>query len=296
MVQFPADDYERFRPLRIFNRLRGEPRKGRLAVPSIGVASGKGGTGKTFTSVNLALRLAQGLGSVQILDADLGLGNSHLQLGLRPEGHIQHFLQGEKRLDELIIQSDFGVSLLPGGSGISRLSHLEPGEIRRLGRGISNLKITADALVVDSAAGISRQTLLFLRCCDFVVLVLQPELSSLTDAYALLKCLILREHMVQVHVLVNRVYEEGEGLETFEKLQDVASRFLHYPLHYLGAIPEDPTVRRALARKTPILLHAPESPAARAMAEVGDRLLECLAALPEAEGRADFRSRMLERS
>ena len=267
-----------------------------MAVPSIGVASGKGGTGKTFTSVNLALHLASRLGSVQMLDADLGLGNSHLQLGLRPEGHIQHFLQGDMRLDELVLESEYGVSLLPGGSGVSRLSHLEAGEIRRLGRGISNLDLRADALIVDSAAGISRQTLLFLRCCDFVVLVLQPELSSLTDAYALLKCLILREHMVQVHVVVNRVYEEGEGIETFEKLQDVSSRFLHFPLHYLGAVPEDPMVRKALARKTPILIHDPGSPSARAMAAIGDRLIDCMAELPQPEGRADFRTRILERS
>ena len=296
MVQFSANGRERFRPLRIFDRLRGGANKGRKAVPSIGVASGKGGTGKTFTSVNLALRLASRMGSVQILDADLGLGNSHLQLGLRPEGHIQHFLQGDMRLEELVLESEYGVSLLPGGSGVSRLSHLEAGEIRRLGRGISNLELAADALVVDSAAGISRQTLLFLRCCDFVVLVLQPELSSLTDAYALLKCLILREHMVQVHVVVNRVYEEGEGLDTFEKLQDVASRFLHFPLHYLGAVPEDPVVRKALSQKTPILHYAPQSPAALAIAEIGDRLLACMEELPEAWGRADFRTRILERS
>lgn len=246
--------------------------------------------------MNLALRLADSLGSVRILDADLGLGNSHLQLGVRPEGHIQHFLQGDKRLEDLVLESEYGVSLLPGGSGISRLSHLETGEIRRLGRGISNLNLSADALIVDSAAGISRQTLFFLRCCDFVVLVLQPELSSLTDAYALLKCLVLREQMVQVHVLINRVYEEEEGMETFEKLQDVASRFLHYPLHYLGAVPEDPLIRRALSQKTPILAYAPESPAARAMAEVGDRLLGRLADMPQADGRADFRTRILERS
>ncbi|MEZ5989885.1 MAG: MinD/ParA family protein [Planctomycetota bacterium] len=280
---------------RFLDRLRGLA-PGRLLrePPSLGVASGKGGTGKTFTSVNLAVHLARELGRVQVFDADLGLGNSHMLLGLRPERHVQHFLRGEVALDDLVLATPQGIDLLPGGSGLSRLSQLANEELRKLARGLATLPGNRGCMVVDSAAGISPQTMLFLRCCDLVLLVVHPELSSLTDAYALLKCLVLRRPAIRVLVLVNRVRDEAEGREAHGRIAEVADRFLRFPLHYLGSVPEDPVVRDALVAKVPLLIASPETPAARALREAGERLAAMLRGLEPS--RHGFRRRLLEQA
>ena len=279
---------ERFR----FERFRRRHRP--LGVPSIGVASGKGGTGKTFTTTNLAVLLAKRIGQVQIVDADLGLGNAHVHLGLRPLKNLQHYLDGEVSLDDLQLVSEHGVRLLPGGTGISRLSQLEGVELRRLSQDLVGTIGGSRAVFIDSAAGISPQALLFLRCTELVVLVVTPELPSLTDAYAVIKCLVLRQPECRFLVLVNRTDSRAQAREVFEKLSDVASRFLSIPLHYLGGVPEDRAVRASLGAKVPHVIRAPRSPASRALDKAARELTKCVSGIDLSGERRDFTERLLE--
>ncbi len=281
---------------RIFDRLRGgrDPslRLGK-GIPTIGVASGKGGTGKTFCTVNLGVLLAGERERVTVLDADLGLGNAHLLLGLRPTKNLQDFLEERSGLRELLQVSKYGVDVLPGGSGISRLCQLEDVEMRRLARSLSGELPRARTLLVDSAAGISPQTLKFLIAADLVLLVVTPEVTSLTDAYAMIKCLHLRGMESRIAVLVNRADDEGQALEAMHRVQEVAKRFLDLHVEGCGWVPEDPAVRGALASRIPIVVRAPHAPASRGLRLCAQRLEEMLIGLP---ARRTFPSRVPGRS
>lgn len=283
-------------PVRLLQRIRLRRallRSPGQAIPSLGFGSGKGGTGKTFVAINLAVLLARKFRGVQILDADLGLGNAHISLGLKPQRHFQHFFEDQVSLSELNLRSRYGVKLLPGGSGISRLANLERFELEKLGRDLAGILAESSVLVVDSSAGISGQTLRFLSCTDLVVLVVTPELTSLTDAYALLKCMVTRQESAQVLVLVNRVGTERLGREAFDRIAQVSRRFLAYPLRYLGSIPEDRAVQTSLAAKIPLVIRAPGSPAARALRSCAKELVGLLVRFSHEEGRQGFRLALL---
>lgn len=285
------------RPFRFLDRIRFERFRRRqrpLGVPSLGIGSGKGGTGKTFVATNLAVLLSRRLGSVQFIDADLGLGNAHVHLGLRPMHNLQHYFDGDTELQDLLIGSYYGVRLLPGGSGISRLAQLETHELRRLAQDLPSVVEQSSLVLVDSAAGISPQTLLFLRCSELVLLVVTPELTSLTDAYALIKCLVVRQPTSRFLVLVNRADDEAHGVEVFERIHNVASRFLKLPLHYVGAIPEDPAARGSIMAKVPHVIRAPASPAARALKAAASELERLLRELQSNESRTGFAKRLVE--
>jgi len=263
-------------PRRLLERWRMQRRRTTQRVPSIGVASGKGGTGKTFVTVNLGVVLARSLGKVQIFDTDLGLGNAHLHLGVKPEFHLNRFLEGRVELEDLLLESPYRVRLLPGGSGISRLAQLGTEELGLLSRAISRTLSDSQLLMIDSAAGISPQTLMFLQHTDYVLVVVTPSLPSLTDAYALIKCMILRRPRVRILVLVNRADNDEHALEAFSKLRDVSTRFLSFPVHYLGGVPEDRAVEPALVAKVPLVIRAPQSPAARGLRQAARRLARLL--------------------
>jgi flagellar biosynthesis protein FlhG len=263
--------------------------------PSVGIASGKGGTGKTFMAVNLAVSLAKTLRPVQLLDADFGLGNAHLGLGVRPTRGLQDYLDDKAPLADIIVPTEHGVRLLPGGSGISQLSQLADSELRRLAIDLDELILPCRCLIVDAAAGITPQTLAFLAAVDILLLVVTPDVTSLTDAYALAKCLRAREAPIRLAVVVNRCDEPEQGAEAFGRMQDVSVRFLDMSLHYLGSVPEDRRVRTALAARQPLCLQASPSPAAVAVTQIAERLRPVLTALADAPERAGFSQRLRER-
>ena len=239
------------------------------------------------------MMLARMRGPVQLFDADLGLGNSHILLGLRPRHNFQHYFERRAQLEELNLQGPHGLRLLPGGSGISRLAQLERHEIARLAQELSFVIEDARLLVVDSPAGIAVQTLSFMQSASCVLLVVTPELTSLTDAYALVKCLHLRDPSTRFIVVVNRCEEEGQGREVFERLSGVAGRFLSLPLHFLGSVPEDPAaVRSALAAKMPVVLHEPDARVAVAISQIASELEELVWEFESARDGPDFCTRL----
>jgi flagellar biosynthesis protein FlhG len=289
-------------------RARGTPWLGRLLGRSLGtetraqatvvaVASGKGGTGKTFLTTNLAVALADRGTPVAVADCDFGLGNAHLMMGMNPRLTMQHVLGGEVTMREACVGTVFGATLIAGGSGISRLADLDEGQFLKFARGLTEVAADHATVLLDTAAGISPQCLLTLMVADHIVLVTNPEIAALTDAYALVKCLSRQPVQPPISVVVNRVTAVDQGHPTWEKLADVSRRFAGYELHYLGAIPDEPAVTHRRLGQAPLLVGRPECAASVSIREILMRLEEASDGLRSRQvsglGRIDVRLRKI---
>jgi len=251
---------------------RGGVDSGVREATVVAVTSGKGGTGKSFVTSNLAVELSRQHRRTTVVDCDFGLGNAHLLFGLNPRLTLQHVLARQATIEEVRCASAHGPALVPAGSGISRLADLSEREFWALAQGLAGLARTEDVLLLDTAAGISPQCLLTLLVADYVVLVTNPEIAALTDAYALVKCLARQPHHPEIGVIVNRVIGEDVGRVTFEKLADVSLRFSGCRIHYLGAIPEDPAVTQRRLGQPPLLSSHPDGETARCIRANLERL------------------------
>ena len=240
-------------------------------VRVIAVASGKGGVGKTTVSVNLALALQQSGRQTMLLDADLGLANVDVLLGLQPRHNLSHVLDGTCALADTLLQGPLGLQIVPAASGLARMSQLSPLEHAGLIRAFSELEQPLDALVVDTAAGIAGDVVTFAQAAQQLIVVVCNEPTSITDAYALIKVLS-RDHGVdRVHVLANMVRSALEGREAYEKLSRVAERFLDVTLDYAGTVPYDEWLRRSIQRQCSVVDAYPSSPAATAFRQLARR-------------------------
>jgi flagellar biosynthesis protein FlhG len=233
-------------------------------VQVIAVTGGKGGVGKTSVSVNLATALASTGKRVMLLDGDLGLANVDVFLGLSPRHTMAHVLSGERSLDEIILESAQGVQVVPGASGVADLANLSAAGHLNLVQAFSTLSTRVDAMIVDTSAGISHSVMQFSQAAQHVLLVVCDEPASMTDAYALVKVLSRTHNVNRFRVLANMVRAPGEGEILFDKLQRVTSKFLDATLEYVGEIPEDPYLRRAIREQRPVIAAFPSSPATRA--------------------------------
>lgn len=256
-------------------------------VKVIAVSSGKGGVGKTNVSVNLAAQLA-GLGkSVMLLDADLGLANVDVLLGLSPKYNLSHVLEGRATLEEILVEGPNGVKIVPAASGIQKMAELSRAEHVGLIRSFSELNHDIDYLIIDTAAGISDGVVSFARAAREILVVVCDEPSSITDAYALIKVLNCDYAVQRFHMVANRVRSPNEGHDLFVKLARVTTKFLDLTLDYAGAIPEDDSLRKAVQRQRPVALAYPGSPSARAFGELAKRVEKW--PLPNAaEGHLEF--------
>ncbi|MFQ5768364.1 MAG: P-loop NTPase [Acidobacteriota bacterium] len=242
------------------------------------VASGKGGTGKSFLAANLAIQWSLWGRKVVLVDGDLGLANLHVLLGLTPKQHLLGLLEGRSRrpssADDLLLEGPAGVRLLPGGSGIRRLAALNRGELRRLFQRLQRPLEGADAVIIDLSSGLSAATLLFLQAAQEIILVANPDPSALLDAYAVLKVLSRLESTGQVHLIMNRGRDTVAAWNCTRRFQTTARDYLKQDLYLLGRVPEDETVSLALSRRHPLLLLCPEAAAATALREAARKLLE----------------------
>ncbi|GFN24131.1 site-determining protein [Thermanaeromonas sp. C210] len=251
------------------------------------MASGKGGVGKTNIVVNLSLALARRQKRVMVLDADLGLANVDILLGLVPRWDLSQVVRGEKELKEIVVEGPAGVRLIPGGSGVSELADMSNQQREGLIQGLSRVTEGTDFFLIDTSAGISRHVLSFAAAAGEAIIVTTPEPTALTDAYGLIKG--LSRLGVKIHLLVNRALAAGDGREAAARLQATARRFLAVEISLLGIVPEDRAVGLAVREQKPLVLHYPSSPAARALEEVAARL----AGAPSAPvGRGGFWQRL----
>jgi flagellar biosynthesis protein FlhG len=244
----------------------------RLGAVTIAVTSGKGGVGKTSVVVNLAVALARLRNRVAILDADFGLGNVDVLLGLAPTAHLGHLLAGEKSIHDIMVPGPLGVQIIPASSGLRELTALTPTQWQRLTKGLETVCSEVDFLLIDTAAGISDNVIELLISSQRVLVVTSMEPSAVVDAYALIKVLTVADARKEIAVLVNATRDSEEAELVFRQLDVAATRFLQRRLHYYGFVTQDPAVREAILVQRPIVDHRPQSPASRCFRILASRI------------------------
>jgi flagellar biosynthesis protein FlhG len=241
-------------------------------VKVIAVSGGKGGVGKTNTSLNTAIALGQLGKRVLVLDADLGLANVDVMLGLRVKRNLSHVLSGECELDDIIIEGPAGIKIIPATSGSQSMVDLTPSEHAGLIRAFSEMRTQFDVLIVDTAAGISDMVLSFTRAAQDVMLVVCDEPTSITDCYALMK-LLSRDHGVfKFKVVANMVRSPKEGQQLFAKLTKVTDRFLEVAIELVAVIPYDEKMRKSVRKQQVIVEAYPQSPASLAYIDLANKV------------------------
>lgn len=241
-------------------------------VRVIAVTSGKGGVGKTNLSVNIGIALSQMGRRVVLMDADMGLANVDILLGVYPKFNLSHLLSGEKTLNEIMIDGPSGLRVIPGASGIQKMSELNTIEQASVIHAFSEIDQNIDVLIVDTAAGISASVVNFARACQEIIVVVCDEPTSLTDAYAFIKLLNRDYALSSFHVITNMVQTAQQGHALFQKLSKVTDRYLDVTLKFAGAVPYDEYLRKSVQKQTPVVTGFPRSKSALAMKSVAERI------------------------
>lgn len=241
----------------------------------IAITSGKGGVGKTYVVVNLAIALQRAGNRVAILDGDFGLANVDVQLGLTPEYHLGHVIEGVQTLRSIIVAGPEGIHIIPASSGIQELATM--GERRRqmILNQLTELLQEYDFILIDTAAGISDNVIRMLNVSRRVVVVCAPEPTAIVDAYALIKVLTRRDKGKEVLLLVNSVQGSLEAEEVHKQLSHVVERFLGCKLGYLGSIPRDAKVTESVRRQQPVLISHPKAMVSRNILKIAETLMRC---------------------
>lgn len=240
----------------------------------ISVTSGKGGVGKSNVVSNLAIAMSAQGKKVLIIDADLGLGNLDVLLGLSPTYNLNHVFNGEKSLSEILIDGPAGIKIIPAGSGVQEFTSLGQHEKLKLLDELDMLEEQFDVLIVDTEAGISENVTYFTVAAQEIIVVVTPEPTSITDVYALIKLLATRYSEHHFKVLVNMAKDSEDALEVFRKLANVAGRFLDISLDYLGCVVKDDKVVEAVKRQKAVSELFPDSEAATCFTTLAKRVIE----------------------
>ena len=243
----------------------------------IAVTSGKGGVGKSNTSINLAIQFRKMGKRVIILDADFGLANIEVMFGAVPKYNLFDLIYQGKRIQDIITWGPMEVGFISGGSGILGLNNLTKEQIVYLVKSLEKLGSMTDIIIVDTGAGISDAVLEFLVASGEILLVTTPEPTSITDSYSLLKALNRHPRfsveMSPVKMIANRVEREGEGKALYDKLNAVVSRYLKLPLTYLGEIPQDAKLTRAVMQQAPVSIKEPDAKSSLAYEKIARILM-----------------------
>jgi flagellar biosynthesis protein FlhG len=243
-------------------------------IKVIAISGGKGGVGKTNVSLNTAISLAEQGKKVLVLDADLGLANVDVMLGLRVQRNLSHVLSGEYELDDVIIEGPAGINIIPATSGTQSMVDLTPAEHAGLIRAFSDMNTKFDVLIVDTAAGISDMVLSFCRAAQDILLVVCDEPTSITDCYALMKLLSRDHDIFKFKVVANMVRSPKEGQQLFAKLSKVSDRFLDVALDLVAVIPFDENIRKSVRKQQAIVQAFPDSPASIAFKALAEKIVQ----------------------
>lgn len=253
-------------------------RQSRPLARVITVTSGKGGVGKSNTSINLAIQFRKMGKKVIILDADFGLANIEIMFGAVPKHNLCDLIYQGKQITEIITWGPMEVGFISGGSGIAGMSNLSRDYLSYIIQNLALLDTMADIIIVDTGAGISDAVLEFLVASGEILLVTTPEPTSITDSYSLLKALYRHprfdEEASKVKMVANRVAREEEGEVLFGKLNAVVERYLKIPMTYLGSVPEDTQLSRAVMQQTPVSIQNPGARSTAAYKKIADRLMD----------------------
>ncbi len=234
----------------------------------IAIGSGKGGVGKTNVSINLAISMAKQKKEVLLLDADLGMANVDVLLGLNTEYDLSHVVSGERTLEEIIVEGPSNIKIIPASSGISKMANLTPAEQAGLINAFSELGNAVDVLIIDTGAGISDTVVNFCKASQDVIVVVHDEPASITDAYAFIKVMSRHHNVSRFHVLANMTHDVHEGHNLFKKLSKATDRFLDVILSFAGAVPFDEKLRKSIQHQRAVVEAFPRSPSALAFKRI----------------------------
>jgi len=272
---------------RVTNLSKSHIKMNTKPVRVIAIASCKGGVGKTNVSVNLAISLSNAGKKTLILDADLGLANIDVMLGLQPKYTLHDVFSGHKKLTDIVIDGPAGIKIIPASSGIQKMSELSTAQHAGLIQAFSEYNDDVDVLLIDAAAGISDNVVTFSRAAQEVIVVVCDEPASITDAYALIKLLHRDYNVYRFHILSNMVHSAQEGRSVYEKLTRVSDRFLDVALDYMGFVPFDDFLRKAVKRQRAVVEAYPRSKASISFKNLAERTQKW--PLPKmAEGHLEF--------
>jgi len=243
----------------------------------IAVTSGKGGVGKSSVSINLAIQFTKMGKKVIILDADFGLANIEVMFGVIPQYNLSDMMFKGKELKDIIMDGPEGVKFISGGSGIAKLVNLDKEQVKRLVSKLSDLENMADVIIIDTGAGISPSVMEFLVASPETILVTTPEPTSITDSYALLKALAMHENFrkgeANIKMIANRVNSESEARNLYEKLNMVVTKFLNVNIQYLGCVPQDNNIVKAVMKQQPVSLIYPNAVSTRHFEDIASRII-----------------------
>lgn len=257
----------------------------------LAITGGKGGVGKTNISINLAVALADLQNKVMLLDADFGLSNIDVMLGLRTKKNLHHVLQNECSMEDIIINGPHGIQVIPASSGVKQMANLNPREHKGIIDSISQLNPELDYFIIDTAAGISESVSLFSHVANHMLIVVCDEPASLSDAYALIKVLSKKGVNQKFHVLSNMVESSAHGERLFSQLEKVANHFLDATLEYCGYMPNDKFIKKAIQQQRSVIDAYPTSRSALAFT----RLARQICSLPKIQNTSGDIELFLER-
>jgi len=265
----------------------------RSRVRTLVVTSGRGGVGKSNLAANLAVALGQRGARVVLVDGDLAQANLDLLLGVHPRWDLGHVLSGEKTLDEIVVHGPAHVTLVPAAAGAPELADLDDYRRELLLRSLGLADESADLMIMDTASGMSRQTLELCRSAHELLVVATPEMTSFSDAYGLVKTLRHEGALARPpRLVVNMATTPEEAEEATNRMQMFARHFLRLEVEVLGTVPFDPSVARAVRAQEPVLLAYPESPAAAAYRALAARLWKPVPSGPESETSSEQSHRL----
>ncbi|MDR2158585.1 MAG: MinD/ParA family protein [Treponema sp.] len=251
-------------------RPRGrEGRKNRIVT----VSSGKGGVGKTNLSVNMALAYARMGKKVVVMDADLGLANVNIMLGMTPRYNLYHVIKKQKTIREILVETDYGISIVAGASGFSQIANLSEEERQNFIDGMDTLT-AADIVIIDTGAGVSSNVLDFIAAADDAVIITTPEPTAVTDAYGIIKIIAteLENLDMGLKLVVNRAKGVADAKKVADRITSIAGQFLNLKVDYLGFIYEDSSVIQAVVRQKPFMVIDPRCKASQCVQHIVDRL------------------------
>lgn len=260
----------------------------------ITIASGKGGVGKTNFTVNLGIALAKLGKRVTIIDADLGLANVDVLFGIVTKYNLSNVLKDEVPVQEIIVKGPYNINIISGGSGIMDLIDLSSDQLDKLIGILSHFNSISDYILIDTGAGISKSVLSFVDAASDVMLVITPDPTSITDAYALIKN-IVKDETKAIKLIINRIESNEEGDEVFGKLQQAVNRFLNREVENMGYIFEDSNIKRSVRKQVPLLEAYPRAIASKGIENIAYNLLNNQKYLKTDNSFKSFISRLMKK-
>ncbi len=240
----------------------------------IAIASGKGGVGKTNISVNLGLLFQQYEMTTLLIDADFGMANADILLGITPRYNLSHIISGKCRFQEAILKGPGDLDILPGTSGADSLINMSSVAIKRLLATSDFIEENYDMVIVDVGAGIHNDVINFIKAADEVIIVMTPEPTSMLDAYSLIKVLNKNKYKKNINLLINQYNTKQEGSLTGRKLKKAVQEYLKTELKIIGHIPYDNKLKKAVKKQKPLVLVYPNSEASKALEDTASILLK----------------------